>query len=481
MGCQLDTPGTLGIMAGVDDYDSDSDSEDDSDFDIYSDDSDETTLPRAHIDKSHRKEVRRAKKTIFNTTTFPFTISWVCAYWRTTAIAMPQLWTRIILSDYPHSSRGLLCLERSKSYPLDITVDCRSGGENAVSNTLALLNPHRSRCASLRVRADSFLLVWAVLSHFVSAEPVLPLERLALTDNDGWALRAPDIIQSDAFAKLLLGVRDLHLQGFHIIPWESPAYINLTHLSLSDIYIDQPKAAQFEAIMRGCPMLESLDLCSIGYAAEDVDDEESLPDEETEATSSPIIMGSLEKMRFRDIPTRMTASLLAVIEAPALRSVALDEVEVYGVPEGEEEPAWQANTRRAVSILLEPIWNTPKQWRIQLSDVGTAIAPFIVLFHKSPSITSLRLSEFPPHDILKALTPDDLCPDLELLVLDTCDHSTDLAGELQTLIKHGLKSKRRRPLQHLIMGYEAGEWQYGDISWFREHVPRVTVVDLDPL
>lgn len=230
---------------------------------------------------------------------FEVLISHVCHHWRVVALNTPSLWTEIDVSplDSPPFERVQTFLERSKSLPIDIRIDCEppdddeeedsSGSEDSelghsphsmtfsdLDNLMSLLVPHISRWGSVEVAVacykHMFIFLSAVSDPSIAGAP--QLEALQLYHHEDaeslTAFAQPDLVQHfKLFGGVAPRLKSVALWGVHVDwcqEWLSCGS-NLLDLELAYHTDDvRPSWTQFAAILCGAPKLETLSLCSSG-------------------------------------------------------------------------------------------------------------------------------------------------------------------------------------------------------------------------
>jgi hypothetical protein len=105
---------------------------------------------------------------------FEVLISHICQHWRAVALRTPSLWTKINVSPFESVffERTKILLERSKSLPIDIGVDCRGqppddyekGSFRNLDVLMSLLVPHISRWRSIEVAVSRYKYMFIFLS-----------------------------------------------------------------------------------------------------------------------------------------------------------------------------------------------------------------------------------------------------------------------------------------------------------------------------
>ena len=229
---------------------------------------------------------------------FEVLISHVCQHWRTVALNTPSLWTKINVSPLESApfERVKILLERGKSLPIDIHIDCEPpddddesscGSEDSeldqsphsmsfsdLDSLMSLLVPHISRWGSIEVSVSCykhmFVFLSAVSDPSIAGAP--QLEALQLYHHeDAESLTAfahPDLVQHfKLFGGVAPRLKSVALWGVHVDwcqEWLSSGS-NLLDLELAYHTDDvRPSWTQFVGILRGAPKLETLSLCSSG-------------------------------------------------------------------------------------------------------------------------------------------------------------------------------------------------------------------------
>ncbi|KAG0700449.1 hypothetical protein DFH29DRAFT_623394 [Suillus ampliporus] len=273
-------------------------------------DSDTTHLKRTRNDGVDEEGLSESSSNVTDSTfeaapPFEVLISHVCQHWRTVALNTPSLWTKIDVSalESPPFERVQILLERSKSLPIDIHIDCEppdddddddddeeedySGSEDSelgqsprsmsfsdLDNLMSLLVPHISRWGSIEVAVacykHMFIFLSAVSDPSIAGAP--QLEALQLYHHEDaesiTAFAHPDLVQHfKLFGGVAPRLKSVALWGVHVDwcqEWLSCGS-NLLDLELAYHTDDvRPSWTQFVGILRGAPKLETLSLCSSG-------------------------------------------------------------------------------------------------------------------------------------------------------------------------------------------------------------------------
>ncbi|KAF8132839.1 hypothetical protein EV363DRAFT_1430813 [Boletus edulis] len=222
----------------------------------------------------------------------PFTlaVSHVCRHWRNVALSTPSLWTDIVVTPEERPPYELVStlLERSKSLPIDITVnygdldeykdDFEPPSDADLEILFAMLIPHIHRWRTIEVLVSEYHYMYAFLSAIsdpsVPAAPQLTtLELYDYEDTDN-----PATFQHPRMAKhltLFAGsaplLTKIVLWGVHV-DWDQPwvaSASNLTDLELAHHTEDvRPSWAQFSTILRSASVLQRLSLRQSGPSGE---------------------------------------------------------------------------------------------------------------------------------------------------------------------------------------------------------------------
>ncbi|OJA09333.1 hypothetical protein AZE42_05462 [Rhizopogon vesiculosus] len=289
---------------------------------------------------------------------FEVLISHICQHWRTVAINTPSLWTKISVSPLESApfERVKTLLERGKSLPIDIHIDCEppdddeegsccSGSEDSephqsshsmsfsdLDALMSLLVPHISRWGSIEVSVSCYKHMFVVLSAV--SDPSIAgapqLEALQLYHHEDAesiaAFAHPDLVQHfKLFGGIAPRLKSVALWGVHVDwcqEWLSSGS-NLLDLELAYHTDDvRPSWRQFVGILRGAPKLETLSLCSSGPLG-------APHDWRSEGGSSDDYSGVIELRSLTDLVLAFhspiyVSGLLRCLALPALKSLTLD-------------------------------------------------------------------------------------------------------------------------------------------------------------
>ncbi|KDQ08331.1 hypothetical protein BOTBODRAFT_179961 [Botryobasidium botryosum FD-172 SS1] len=373
---------------------------------------------------------------------FNLLISQICHRWRKVALNTGQLWTRIDLTEPPPHERMKLWLERSRNYPLDLFFDTQRpamSGESLAPTLLTALEHLKSsisksaepRCINLTINtARSFKNILLVLLELALSHSCIRLQSLVVHDlTHLYHSSHAHQWKSASLSEMLRGVTALHLDAFYF-PWDHPAYINLVELTISDLDdVYAPTASQFEAILRGCPLLEYLEL-------ENMD----MPGIDLHSMPSRIFMRSLHTISALSLGFDLFAFVFDTIRAPRLRRLHLhnpfcaDEVE---------------QTRLRTIIMGFLVTAGQSLGYLSISDENAAFrSPLLIaLLRKAPRVVSLELCDiWTLRPTLRALTHDGICPELQSLAIIGCEIERGIAILLLSLVTN---RRHTYPIQYL--------------------------------
>ncbi|KAG1743314.1 uncharacterized protein EDB91DRAFT_1126758 [Suillus paluster] len=296
---------------------------------------------------------------------FEVLISHVCQHWRTVALNTPSLWTKIDVSplESPPFERVQILLERSKSLPIDIHIDCEppdddddddeeeedySGSEDSeldqsprsmsfsdLDNLMSLLIPHISRWGSIEVAVacykHMFIFLSAVSDPSIAGAP--QLEALQLYHHEDaestTAFARPDLVQHfKLFGGIAPRLKSVAFWGVHVDwcqEWLSCGS-NLLDLELAYHTDDvRPSWTQFVGILRGAPKLETLSLCSSGPLGAPSDwCHEGISGSYGDDSTGVIELRSLTDLVLAFHLPVYASGLLRRLAFPALKSLTLD-------------------------------------------------------------------------------------------------------------------------------------------------------------
>lgn len=285
---------------------------------------------------------------------FEILVSHVCKHWRTVAVETPSLWTTIDVSydERPPYERINAYLERSKSLPLHIRVDCEPPDDDFCVNDeegprplsiaelwelFELLIPHVPRWGSVRIDVGSYEHMHTFLeaASAPSVPPAAQLEMLQLyhhedmETDEATVFAKPDLsTHFTLFGGSAPRLQSIALWGVHVNwsqDWLQSA-LNLTDLEIAYHSEDvRPTWAAFSSMLRSAPALETLSLCSSGPSGHPtgwIIDPST--EDWSENVNSPILLGNLSELVLAFFPSYYAIGLLRKLCTPALKRLTLD-------------------------------------------------------------------------------------------------------------------------------------------------------------
>lgn len=389
-------------------------------------------------------------------------ISHVCRYWRSFALASPQLWTFIIVDEDSSTAMIREFLKRSKDSLLHITIVGRSGRHNAegLLRTVQALSVHAHRFVTFHASHLQPLEMTAVLAHISSPAPVLQTLYLE-------ALTSPPVVRGHVFNGQMPSLREISITGI-AAPWLP--YKNLTKLAL--LHQSIPSIEDLLWTLRNCPKLEFLNLGLLGSMAQgSLSDQLTIIDlpHLTELTLSCGRDDALHLMTQLSFPT--TAKIDIRLHGPCRFPIKIAQncpslgqiasgvesallhmshnITGYRVSMVSEflafavEQSWnevEAGVGGEAGLILEEItFPALRELTIQNRAYGAAEEEWLHIFTLMPSLVSMVVDVRygSPLNLLRALgqvvvapsggmqTASVVCPNLKSLILSGLDGATD--------------------------------------------------------
>lgn len=155
-------------------------------------------------------------------------MSHVCKPWREAVISYPLLWNAVY---YESEMTTRMCLERSKTLPLTVTLSNFGQWSN---NTLRLVGSHASRFENLYLEGSVSSDLWCIFVSLTPSEGPLPLRELILSGFQplGTLLTHEDF-RSPILSKDIPTLHKLHLLSFPLTP-QMTVLRHLTEIVLED-------------------------------------------------------------------------------------------------------------------------------------------------------------------------------------------------------------------------------------------------------
>lgn len=396
-------------------------------------------------------------------------VPWVCRRWYEVAINTPRLWTVIVLARTFSLSVAASALERSKSLPLHIAFNPPAGidkNHEWLSKALCILKPHLWRCQDFTMKVDDLEVAASAMSDFATLHSSPRFKSLSLLNVSTFGilkLSPEGKAKMDAFGSVVyLALKNMCL------PWDSPVYANLLRLTIS--YIDGEAGTlttnRFENILRGCPLLEYLELEDVGYA---LDLEQPIPLTEP----SSIVMGSLKKIKFVCIVPFMLLHIAGILATPVLKSIVISELD-YQFPfdtEMDRSVTCEALVELAAKCSQSLSHLTLDNIKLPLM-LEETLTEEESLFHRLPHLKTLGVLNMESNDgrrIFHDLFLGDQCQELTSFTVERCeDFDYEFFEEFQGM----LGEEDRAKLERLVIK-GCGSFDEDEIAWFRERVPSV--------
>lgn len=276
---------------------------------------------------------------------FAIVVSHVCRHWRNVAFSTPSLWTTIEVTPMarpPYELESTL-LERSKSLPIDIYVDCEaleghpcceppSSSDLLFLYTMLASHIHRWRTMEVSVSDYNLMYIFLIVVSGPSISGAPQLTTLELYDHeereDFNTFEYPKLsMHRTLFSGSAPLLTRIVLWGVHV-DWDQPwiaSASNLTELELAYHSEDvRPSWAQFVTILRGATSLEKLSLHLSGPSGEP-------PEWYIEPTpggpadlNTPIHLPRVTDFILAFQPQARAIGLVRKLNLPALKHLVLD-------------------------------------------------------------------------------------------------------------------------------------------------------------
>ncbi|KAG5648341.1 hypothetical protein DXG03_004913 [Asterophora parasitica] len=332
-------------------------------------------------------------------------------YWSDVALNTPILWTKICVSPHDSLEKARRKLERSKSCPLDITVNFGPRMEYTTSITehvihaMDLIRPALWRMKSFRLSVPNRPQAYAALVRCREDAPLL----------ETLSIRIFHSMQDDTYSPPPLPLFNGHtprLQSCSLTSfnfgWDHTLVSRLRVLKLGGYFNSYtPSASTILGILRQCPDLEELALRNMSSA----DSDSCLRFEEFDASSPPktIQLRRLTRMSFYYSGAALTRQIMTQAAFPNLESLELCYLE---------------NITPVIHLLYtQALTRLP----LRFLRIETCIfneMRFINLLRKLPSLITLELVdvEDASSTLLRGLSASQpwICPRLDTLAVDGC-------------------------------------------------------------
>jgi hypothetical protein len=256
-----------------------------------------------------------------------FVLNLSSRYWAEVALDTPVLWSKISISPHDSLEKARRKLSRSKSCPLDISIDFGPRVEytNSVTeqviHAMDVIRPALWRTRSFSLCVPNRPQAHAALSRCQEDVPLL----------ESLTIQVHHSIQDDRYSNSILPIfkgqtprlRSVSLTSFNF-GWDLRLVSSLRVLKLEGYFNGQaPSSSTIVGILRQCPELEELALRNMS----NVDSEPCygmIPEEfDTPPTSKPVRLPKLTKVSFYYSGLAFTRQIMSQITFPNLESLEM--------------------------------------------------------------------------------------------------------------------------------------------------------------
>lgn len=339
------------------------------------------------------------------------TLMLVCRYWSDVALNTPILWAKISVSPHDSLEKARRKLERSKSCPLDITInfgpriEYTSSITEHVIRAMDLIRPALWRTKSFRLSVPNRPQAHQALLRCQEDAPIL----------ETLSIRIFHAMQDDTYSSPPLPLFNGHtprLQSCSLTSfnfgWDQRLVTRLRVLKLGGYFNSfTPSASTLLDILRNCPDLEELALRNMSSVDADnclvrVNELEAPP-------LKTVHLRRLKKLSFYYSGGTLTRQLMSQLAFPNLESL---------------EMCYLENVTAVIHLLY-----TQALTRLPLSHLRIETClfnelRFINLLRRIPSLVTLELVDVEDisSSLLKGLSSSQpwICPRLEALTVDGC-------------------------------------------------------------
>ncbi|KZS93664.1 hypothetical protein SISNIDRAFT_398639, partial [Sistotremastrum niveocremeum HHB9708] len=367
----------------------------------------------------------------------------VCRQWNEVACSTPGLWSQIVVSNTHSIEKARRKLIRSKSVPLDITITFspRLNGSSAgepVMRAVEMLRPSIPRWRTFRLRVPNRV-------HAHTALKLCTKDKAPLLE--GLSIQISNAMQDDAYTSPPVSLFKGHtprliscsLTSFNF-EWDRNLASGLRVLRLGGYWNGYaPTGRQLRDIIKGCPMLEELNLRNMSDLDPECDD---LVLSTTHKPQSLIHLPRLHTLSFYYSGIIRTTLLLSGISFPSVRKIEfayLDDI----------TPAFKAIKRQCFSLVTDS--NHPLGLPLDTLRIEGCFfneLKFMRLLRRVPTLTTLELIEVEDvsSNLLKGLsTPPQaqqwIVPQMESLSLEGCTSTSLDWDALSTLVESRIPSR----------------------------------------
>ncbi|KAF8133782.1 hypothetical protein EV363DRAFT_1324613 [Boletus edulis] len=336
----------------------------------------------------------------------------VSRYWRDVVVNTPELWATICISPHDSLQKARRKLARSKSVPLDITVNFSPRTDNATSvmesiiRAMDLVRPALWRARSFRLSVPNKPQAHAALIRCKEDAPLLETLSICIFHS----------MQEDHCSSPCLPLFNGHIPRLRScsftsfnFSWDKRMVSGLRVLQLGGYWNGfSPSVDKLLEMLRGCPQLEELALRNMS----DTDPEATAHPEPEFMFNKVVKLPRLVKASFYYAGNMRVRMLLSQISFPALESL---------------EFCYLDNLTRILEYLRQQSLTSLPLRHLRIESSFFNESKFVTLLKRLMSLTTLELIDIEDVSgfLLKSLsTPPTshpwICPKLERLSLDGC-------------------------------------------------------------
>ncbi|KAF8895316.1 hypothetical protein BD779DRAFT_1608930 [Infundibulicybe gibba] len=339
------------------------------------------------------------------------TIMLVCRYWSETALNTPILWAKISVSPHDSLDKARRKLARSKSCPLDITINFGprieyiNGVTEQVIHAMDLVRPALWRTKSFRLSVPNRPQAHAALLRCKEDAPLLEI----------LSIRVFHSMQDDHYSSPPLPLfnghtprlRSCSLTSFNF-GWDLRLVSHLRVLKLGGYFNGfAPSAETLLGILKECPELEELALRNMSDSDPDICFTNS--DDYTLPTTKPTQLSRLIKISLYFAGISLTRYIMSRITCPNLESL---------------EMCYLENVTPVLQLLYGQALTRLPMRHLRIESCLFSELKFVNLLRRLPSLLTLELVDVEDvsSNLLKGLSSSQpwACPRLETLTLDGC-------------------------------------------------------------
>jgi hypothetical protein len=253
------------------------------------------------------------------------TLMLVSRYWHDIAINSPILWSKIRIGNHNSVEKAARMLERSKSVPLDISIDFndrynrRGSISDVLTRTMNLLAPSVRRWKFFHLSVPNRLQANTALSYCTSKAPMLRvfIVQVFHSMQEDVVSQPPDSL----FGGYTPVLETCSLRSFHL-GWEHSILRNLQVIKFEGYWNGwDPSPATILGILRACPGVRELALRNLSDVSES---------RTTSSSADLIRLPHLTKISLYYSGFNRTLSVLDRISFPALERIDIGYLDDAG-------------------------------------------------------------------------------------------------------------------------------------------------------